>query len=73
MGIYMLSRDVLPFITEGIPYGFDSLMRDLLKIKRSVNVSDYGGYWLDIGRPDDYMQAIEQFESMKHIFLSNEI
>ena len=40
MGIYMLSRDVLPFITEGIPYGFDSLMRDLLKIKGSVNVSD---------------------------------
>jgi len=69
MGIYMVSREVLPFITEGAPYGFDSLMLDLLEAKRHVNIKQYKGYWLDIGRPDDYMQAIERFESMKKIFI----
>jgi len=69
MGIYMVSREVLPFITHGMSYGFDSLMHDLLGSKRTVNVRQYDGYWLDIGRPDDYMQAIEQFEEMKKIFI----
>jgi NDP-mannose synthase len=69
MGIYMVSREILSFIADGAPYGFDSLMLDLLEAKRQVNVKKYNGYWLDIGRPDDYIQAIEQFESMKGIFI----
>ena len=69
MGIYMLSCDVLQFIPDGIPYGFDNLMLDLLKAKHQVTVRSYNGYWLDIGRPDDYMQAIEQFEVMRTRFI----
>ena len=69
MGIYMVSRKILPFIVDGISYGFDKLMLDLLQAKRQVNVKNYDGYWLDIGRPNDYMQAIEQFESKKEIFI----
>lgn len=70
MGIYMVSREVLSFIPEATPYGFDSLMIDLLKMKQEVAVKNHDGYWLDIGRPDDYMQAIEQFDSMKEKFLN---
>lgn len=70
MGIYMVSREVLKFIPEGVPYGFDSLMLDLLKENRQVSVKTYNGHWLDIGRPEDYMQAIEQFDSMKETFLN---
>lgn len=69
MGIYMLNRDVLQFIPDNEPYGFDNLMLDLLRIKQPVAVKQYNGYWLDIGRPDDYIQAIEQFEKMKEIFI----
>lgn len=69
MGIYMVSREILSYITDGAPYGFDTLMLDLIKAKRHISVKKFDGYWLDIGRPDDYMQAIEQFESMKGIFL----
>lgn len=69
MGIYMVNREILPFIKDGISYGFDSLMLDLLKFKHQVNVKKYDGYWLDIGRPDDYMEAIEQFERMRKIFI----
>lgn len=68
MGIYMVSREVLPFIPDG-PYGFDGLMLDLLAKGRTVRVEPFSGYWLDIGRPDDYMQAIEEFGSMRGRFL----
>jgi len=71
MGIYMLNRNVLDFIPENVPYGFDALMLELLKQNRSIAVKTYAGQWLDIGRPDDYMQAIEQFDSMKSNFLND--
>lgn len=70
MGVYMLSREVLPFIPVDTPYGFDSLMLDLLKAERKVSVQTFEGQWLDIGRPDDYMMAIDQFDSMKDKFIN---
>lgn len=68
MGIYMLNKKILDFIPSGF-YGFDSLMHKLIKSKNRVKVKEFNGYWLDIGRPDDYIKAIEDFESMKNIFL----
>ncbi len=65
MGIYMVGREILSYIPENAPYGFDNLMLDLLNAKQPVNVKTFDGYWLDIGRPDDYLQAIEEFERMK--------
>lgn len=69
MGIYMLNKKVLEFIPQNVSFGFDELMLTLLKEKRTVKVSKYHGYWLDIGRPDDYMQAIEEFEAKRSTFL----
>jgi len=68
MGIYMANRKILERIPENIPYGFDALMLDLIKRKRPVVVRRYDGYWLDIGRPDDYVQAIDEFEKMRGKF-----
>ena len=69
MGIYMANRRVMDFIPEGRSYGFDNLMLDLLAAGKPAAVQKFGGYWLDIGRPDDYSQAIEEFEQMKPRFL----
>lgn len=69
MGIYMVSRRALAFIPKEGAYGFDSLMLDLLAAGENVDVRPYEDYWLDIGRPDDYAQAIEEFESMRSKFL----
>ncbi len=70
MGVYMASRRILDFIPEGKSYGFDNLMLDLLAAGKPATVCKFNGYWLDIGRPDDYVQAIEEFEQMKSRFLS---
>jgi NDP-mannose synthase len=69
MGVYMLHKDVLNFIPAGESFGFDQLMLRFLELKKDVRVEEFKGYWLDIGRPDDYMQAIEEFEKMKGTFL----
>jgi NDP-mannose synthase len=69
MGIYMVSRSILPFIPEQRPFGFDDLMRDLLNARQTVHVRRFNGYWLDIGRADDYQQAIDEFASTKQRFL----
>lgn len=70
MGIYMASREILNFIPEVGAYGFDILMRDLLQAGKKVSVDRYNGYWLDIGRPADYIQAIEEFSSKKKLFIN---
>lgn len=57
MGIYAMSREVLRYIPAGRPYGFDELVSALLRDGRPVRAYPYEGYWLDIGRPDDYAQA----------------
>lgn len=65
MGIYMVSREVLRYVPARGLFGFDHLMRDLLEARQTVHVRPYGGYWLDIGRADDYQQAIDEFPAMK--------
>ncbi len=65
MGIYMLSKKVLDFIPNNTPYGFDQLMLALLAKNEPVAINTFTGLWLDIGRPDDYVEAIEQFDQLK--------
>lgn len=69
MGIYMVSGRALQRIPLAQSYGFDNLMLDLLEARSPATVLPFSGYWLDIGRPDDYAQAIDEFESMKAKFL----
>ena len=70
MGIYMVSSRILSYIPSQGPFGFDNLMRDLLATRTAVHVRRFNGYWLDIGRVDDYERAIDEFPGMKHRFLN---
>lgn len=72
MGVYMASRRILDFIPEGQSYGFDNLMLDLLAAGKPATVRKFRGYWLDIGRPDDYVAAIEVFDENRTIFLKGQ-
>lgn len=69
MGLYIVSKAILDFIPAGRKYGFDELMLDMLAKGKQVHVHTHEGYWLDIGRPDDYMKAIDDFESGRGLFL----
>lgn len=61
MGIYCISRSVIEALPRGVPYGFDNLMIDGLANGQSIDIRPFAGYWLDIGRPDDYEYANENF------------
>lgn len=68
MGIYAVSQKVLDYIPKDEYYGFDQLMLQLLQKGVKVSVKEHTGYWLDIGRPDDYQQAIEDCEKGKFTY-----
>jgi NDP-mannose synthase len=72
MGVYAVNRRILQFVPPDSKYGFDDLMKDLLGKDEPVTVEPYEGYWLDIGRPDDYVRAVEEFEQRRQRFLPTE-
>lgn len=69
MGVYMASREAVAVIPDNKAYGFDELMLDLIKRGTPATVLRHEGYWLDIGRPDDYAQAIDDFDKMSQRLL----
>lgn len=72
MGIYIVNRSVLEQVPADRAYGFDHLMLDMLRRHQPVHVERYSGYWLDIGRVDDYMRAVEEFPEKRRHFLPDE-
>ncbi len=69
MGVYVFSKKILEFVPKDEPFGFDQLMYVLTETKAPVFSFPHTGYWLDIGRPDDYARSIEEFERYKDRFL----
>ena len=61
MGVYMVNRSVVDMIPKNEFFGFDHLMSLLISKKEYSSIYKFDGYWLDIGRPDDYEKAIEKF------------
>lgn len=61
MGIYACSKRILTSYPPGMPFGFDELVLDMLA--RGTPPRDYafGGYWFDIGRPEDYDRVNAEF------------
>lgn len=67
MGIYVFARDVLKFVPKGRPFGFDDLVLTLLERTAPVFSYPYDGFWLDIGRPDDYQRAIREIDTIERM------
>ncbi len=65
MGVYALSRSTLADYPVGMPFGFDELILDQLGHGRTPASFPFDGYWLDIGRPDDYDRANEEFPAIR--------
>ena len=69
MGIYIIEKKIIKYLPNNRYFGFDHLMYKLLKLKKNVKVINHNGYWLDIGKPEDYINAIKQFKKMKNRLL----
>lgn len=69
MGVYGLSRRTLTEYQPGLPFGFDELVLDLLARQTPPLEYAFDGYWLDIGRPDDYDRANAEFDLIRGTLL----
>jgi NDP-sugar pyrophosphorylase family protein len=65
MGVYGVSRSTLTGYRAGLPLGFDEVVLDLLAAGSLPRAHEFDGYWLDIGRPDDYDRANAEFGALR--------
>jgi NDP-sugar pyrophosphorylase family protein len=59
MGIYVMEPSVLEYIPDGKAFDFPDLVRALLRSNEPVGAYRFSGLWFDIGRADDYAQAVD--------------
>lgn len=71
MGVYALSHRVLERFEPGLPLGFDDLLLDQLSTGNPPQSYRYDGYWLDIGRPEDYDRANEEFPVLRSVLITD--
>jgi NDP-sugar pyrophosphorylase family protein len=65
MGVNALDREVLRYIPNEGPFGFDLLMDAMLASGHPIGTFLHDGFWLDIGRLDDYELILDLFPSLR--------
>lgn len=68
MGIYCLNKRAIDRLQKGVSYGFDQLMVDGIDRGHHIEICPFNGFWLDIGRPEDYAYADEHFSEFSDRF-----
>jgi NDP-sugar pyrophosphorylase family protein len=69
IGVYVVSSAAVTQITPGQHIDFPQLISNNLGQPDGVHVHRFDGIWLDLGRLDDFAQAVETFEADPDRFL----
>lgn len=69
MGLYMFEPKILNYIQPNCYLDFPDLMLKVLAAKEKVYGYPFDGYWQDLGNPDDYQQAQQDFVEMQSQFM----
>lgn len=64
-GIYLMKREMLKYIPENTFYNSTDLMESLIKKNYKVISYPFSGYWLDIGKHEDFEKALVDINSLK--------
>ena len=67
MGAYVFEPRVLEYIKVGGRLDFPDLIKTLISNGENVKGFIFDGYWLDIGRPEDYEKANEEIDKISKI------
>ena len=67
MGVYVFEPRVLDYITVGERLEFPDLTKTLISKGEDVKGFVFDGYWLDIGRREDYERANDEKEEISRI------
>jgi NDP-sugar pyrophosphorylase family protein len=68
-GIYVVSSDAISLVPKGKRFDFPDLVAALLANESPVRAITVGGIWLDIGRKNDYEEAIDIYSRDPSRFL----
>lgn len=69
MGIYVFEPRVLEYIPYEQYLDFPDLVLRLIRQGEMVKGFPFDGYWQDLGRADDYEQAVQEFDAMRPLIL----
>jgi NDP-sugar pyrophosphorylase family protein len=64
-GVYVFEPEILRFIEPNQYLDFPDLVLNLIDAGEKVLGFPFEGYWLDIGRQEDYFRAQEEYETIK--------
>jgi dTDP-glucose pyrophosphorylase len=64
-GIYIMKKEIIEHIPENDFYNATDLIEFLIKNGNKVITYPLRGYWLDIGNPEDYQKANQDFKHIK--------
>lgn len=64
-GIYLMKKEVLRYIPEEAFYNATDLMEDMIKNGLKVISYPFSGYWLDIGKHEDFSKAQSDIQNIK--------
>lgn len=64
MGVNAFSPEAIDHIEAGKYLDFPDLIHSLIASRKTVKAYIFDGYWLDIGRPDDYERANAEIRSI---------
>ena len=71
MGIYVFEPRVLDFIPYNQYLDFPDLVLKLIENGETVRGFRFDGYWQDLGRADDYEQAVLDFDALRPQLFKN--
>jgi NDP-sugar pyrophosphorylase family protein len=72
MGIYVFEPQVLAYIPYNQYMDFPDLVLRMIRQGERVIGYPFEGYWQDLGRPDDYESAVQEFESLRSQILGDD-
>ena len=64
-GIYLMKREVIEYVPKNQPYNATDLMQQLINDGKRVIAYPLVGYWLDIGKHEDFKKAQEDIKQIK--------
>ncbi len=64
-GIYLIKRELLNLIPKNTKFNATDLMEKAISEGNKVAAYNFSGYWLDIGKPEDFEQAQIDIKNLK--------
>jgi dTDP-glucose pyrophosphorylase len=64
-GIYLMKKEIIQLIPKNKFYNATDLMEDMIHLNKKIISFPFSGYWLDVGKHEDYEKAQTDISSVK--------